>query len=179
MKTKGQAHWAYITNPDTKWDDDMWCVNLEMSKEEAQKLKDIGIKIKESVGENDEIIRSYKFRRYCVRRDGTGRKNKQPALVDSANQPFAGIVGNGSDVIVLHKPFRYHKGGGGWGTDLKAIQIVNLVPYVAAGEDGPAYSEEDENEAFDVIGPGLTNPKVEGEEDLFVEDATSKEEMPF
>ena len=180
MKTRGIAMWAWLINPDSKWkDQNMWCVTLEMSKEEAKKLTDLGIKVRKEIDDDENVKYVYKFRRYVDRRDGSGKKNKRPYLVDPAAKKWEGIVGNGSDVIVLHKPYQYKFGGGGWATDLVGVQVVKLVPYVSPdkADDDPKNAPL---EGFEVIGaplkevvrnpvpdPAENEDKEEDDDDLF------------
>lgn len=166
MKTKGVASWAYLKQPDTKWDNHMWCITLELSQEEAAQLRAAGLVVKDHFDKDGNKIKTtYKFRRYIIKRDGTGRKNKKPLIVDPAKKPFTGIVGNGSIVNVIHKPYmskKFKKVG----TDLVAVQVIKLVPY-----------EFDENKFSDFDEGSIGEFEVEG--DAFKEEdikPTKKEE---
>ena len=59
-----------------------------------------------------------------------GDKNTQPQLVDGAKNPLDKIVGNGSKVKVMYKPYEWNfKGKKGMGLDLQAVQVMDLVEY--------------------------------------------------
>ena len=58
-----------------------------------------------------------------------------PRLVDSAKNPIDVLVGNGSKVKVLYKPFDWKFAGkSGTSLDLQAVQVLDLVEY--RSEDG-------------------------------------------
>ena len=59
-----------------------------------------------------------------------GDKNTQPTLVDAGKKPLDKIVGNGSKVKVMYRPYDWNfKGKKGKGLDLQAVQVVDLIEY--------------------------------------------------
>ena len=51
-------------------------------------------------------------------------------LVDGAKNPLDKIVGNGSKVKVMYKPYEWNfKGKKGMGLDLQAVQVIDLIEY--------------------------------------------------
>ena len=176
MKTKGIAEWAFINSLDKKYE--QWRITVKLTKEEAQKLKNVGIKVKETVDDNDQIIRSYKFTRKLKRAKGGG-VNPQPMCVDPAKNKFDGIIGNGSEVIVLHKPYKWdNKFGSGIGTDLVGVQIVNLIPYENQETVG-GKSLDDGDSSFDVIGESLADTDKEFDEIFEDEEKPKKSKDDF
>lgn len=156
MKTRGIAYWAFVNHLDKKYG--QWKIMLEVSKEEAEKMKAVGLPVERVVTEDDRIVNQFQFSRYEMRRDGSGKKNKKPTCVDAATVPFDGLIGNGSEVIVRHKPYTWtFKGKEGMNSDLVGVQILNLIPYESEAKD-----DEDDDGGFEVMGKG-----IEGNEDNF------------
>jgi len=170
MKTKGKAMWSRLIKPDTKWEP-QWSITLELDKEEAAKLKKVGLKVVEKVQDDESIIRSYKFSRRVKRRGkGTG-VNRRPIVVDPALNPFPRIVGNGSDVFVIHEPYDWNWGGKkGTSTDLQGVQVINFIPY----ENETENASVEQNPGFEVVGEAYD--AVEGEDEVLYGD-NDKEEV--
>lgn len=176
MKTRGKALWAKVHQPDTRWEP-QWNITLELSKEEALKLKAEGLRVKETIDKDDNIVRTFKFVRRVKRRDGSGKHNAKPTVVDAALNPFTEIIGNGSDVIVLHRPYTWSNDKGkGKGTDLCGVQIVELVPFVREESEGSSEPAE-EMEGFEVIGEGIKTKKTT--EDEVFSKPEEEDEEPF
>ena len=69
-----------------------------------------------------------KFKRKVKK--ANGEKNSQPQLVDADKKPLDKIVGNGSRVKVMYKPYEWNfKGKKGVGLDLQAVQVLDLIEY--------------------------------------------------
>lgn len=137
MKTTGTAMWAFTKNPDSKFEP-CWRINVLLSDEEANKLKELGLKIKR----NDDGIFEFRLKRNVERKKGTG-KNDPPKVVDAQLNPFDGLIGNGSKVNVKFGLYSWEfKGKKGISADLQAVQVLDLVPYV---------SSESEEEEFEVV----------------------------
>ena len=139
MKTQGIAFYAYTNQPDTKFDP-CWRVNLQVTDEEATKMKEVGLNVKR----NDDGVYEYKFKRNVAKKKGAlvVGENPAPRVVDSNKEQFVGIIGNGSLVNVQWSPYNWEfKGKKGVSADLVAVQVLNLIPYgdgtvrVAAGEE--------------------------------------------
>mgnify|MGYP003133714625 CR=1 FL=1 len=121
---EGKAYWASVTRPNTTFDP-VYQIDLAVDEQTAKS-----------------------FKRKVARADGT--KNPMPRLVDSAKNPIDVLVGNGSKVKVLYKPFDWKFAGkSGTSLDLQAVQVIDLVPY---GEDfdvsDGGYVAEGNNEEF-------------------------------
>lgn len=122
MKIKGVAMWASVQSPNTKYDP-VYCVDLEVTDEVAKQAKKDGLNPKKK---DDKWV--IKFKRKVFKKDGT--ENPKPKVVDSANNEFTGLIGNGSVVNVAYSLYEWsNKFGTGTGVDLQGIQVIDLVPY--------------------------------------------------
>jgi len=122
---EGKAYWASVTRPNTTFDP-VYQIDLAVDDKTAEEFKGKGVSVKQD--DRGSII---KFKRKVARADGT--KNPMPRLVDSAKHPIDVLVGNGSKVKVLYKPFDWTFAcKSGTSLDLQAVQVIDLVPY---GED--------------------------------------------
>jgi hypothetical protein len=136
----GKAYWTSISTPNDTFEP-VW--SLDVSFDEASKatIQGLGLSIKNKADERGDFVT---IKRKVFRKDGS--KNEQPALKDAHKNPMGNtLVGNGSDVKVLFKPFDWeYAGKAGVGADLQAVQVVNLIPF---GND----------EDFDVIPNGYSS----------------------
>jgi hypothetical protein len=123
----GTAQWAkvlphqMVTN-DPYRDYSFWSIDLEVDDKEKERLA-------------EENIKPYKdsntFKFLLKEKNGKGVDNEPPRIVDAAKRPWSnGEIGNGSQVNVMfyaypHKASDMH----GWGKQLKAVQVVEHVPY--------------------------------------------------
>jgi hypothetical protein len=147
----GKAHWASISSPNTTFEP-VFTIDLSLEGDQLEQAKKLGLKVK---NKNDDRGQFVTIKRKLKRKDGTD--NKAPSLKDGNKRDITGtLVGNGSDVNVLFKTYEWeYAGNTGIGTDLQAVQVVNLVPY---GDD----------DDFDVV-PGGYN----------AEDASFDDDIPF
>ena len=169
MKTRGIIKWPKLVEPDTTFEA-QWNCQLEIDKEEATKLKAVGLSVKTDEDDDGNIVRSSRFSRKLKRKGKAGGVNPPPQVVDSQGNPMDGlIIGNGSEVIVHHKPFKWdNKFGSGTSTDLRAVQVVNLVEYTPEG-GGDNAIDDDDDDSFEVIEGGFVasgSPKKEEKESV-------------
>jgi hypothetical protein len=131
LVARGTANWAkvlphqLVTN-DPYRDYNFWSIDLEVDDQEKAKL----------LAEN---IKPYKdtntFKFMLKETSSKGKQNEPPQIVDASKHPWTnGEIGNGSKVNVKfyaypHKASDAH----GWGKMLKAIQVVDHVPYSGGG----------------------------------------------
>lgn len=150
MKVRGIAYWASVQVPNTTFEP-IYQIDLAVSEESAKALRDMGLSIKDT---EDGLI--CKFKRKQFKPDNT--ENKKPVIRDADNQPFAELIGNGSDVIVQFSTYEWkNKFGTGVAADLQGVQVVELVPYRNAdGDEFEPLTDTDE----DVIGSAPVKPKV-------------------
>jgi len=124
---EGTAYWASLTRPNEKFEP-MWTIDLSVDEKSANELKEQGIKVGETTVDETTIPNIVKFKRKCSKANGD--KNTQPQLVDGAKNPLDKIVGNGSKVKVMYKPYEWNfKGKKGMGLDLQAVQVIDLIEY--------------------------------------------------
>jgi len=149
-KIVGSAMWCKVYEPDTKYAP-MWKLDLVLTDAEAQKLKDVGIKVKR----NDDGNYQYKFKRKVT--GAKGQSNRPPVVVGPDKEPFTQLVGNGSKVCIIYKVYEWKNNfGKGVGADLDKIMVLEHIPYSAGGSE-----EED----FD--SPTPDKPKVQQEDEDF------------
>ena len=155
MKTRGIAKWVNVTKLDTKYEP-QWNLLVEVDKEEYAKLKGVGLSPKLTEDDEGNIIRSIRFSRRLKRKGKKGGQNPPPTVVDAALEPYDGEIGNGSEVVVLHRPFPWNnEHGKGVSSDLQGVQILSLVEYVPEEGDEDEEVIEDDGEGFEVMGEGL------------------------
>jgi hypothetical protein len=144
----GKSHWATISAPNTTYEP-VYSIDLAINGAELDKAKNLGLIIKNKGDDRGDFVT---IKRKQYRRDGS--ENTKPALKDAQKRDMGNtLIGNGSDVNVLFKTYEWeYAGKSGVGTDLQAVQVVNLVPYGDA-------------EDFDVVPSGYT-----ASEDAFSDD---------
>lgn len=154
----GKAYWTSISSPNTTYEP-VWSVDLALEGEQLVKAKAMKLPLKNKGDDRGDFV---KIKRNVNRRDGS--QNSQPALKDAQKRDIIGtLVGNGSDVNVAFKTYEWeYAGNKGVGTDLMAVQVVNLVPYGGSEDD-----------AFDVVPDGFTS---ENGDDAF---ASLDDDVPF
>jgi len=135
----GKVYWASIQQPNTTYEPE-WGLDLIVDDNNRKAIEADGLTIKNKGDERGDFVH---IRQKTTRRDGSA--NEAPEVMDGQKQPFDQLVGNGSVCNVMYTPFHWDMNGkSGVSPLLKAVQVVNLVPY-AGGED------------FDVI-PTATAP---------------------
>lgn len=154
----GKAYWTSISSPNTTYEP-VWSVDLSLTGDQLDRAKKLGLPIKNKGDDRGDFV---KIKRNVKRRDGS--ENSQPALKDAQKRDILGtLVGNGSDVNVAFKTYDWeYAGNKGVGTDLMAVQVVNLIPYGGSEDD-----------AFDVVPDGFTS---EDGDDAF---ASLDDDIPF
>lgn len=146
MKVKGIAMWCSVQSPNTTFDP-VYQTDLIVSEEAANALKNLGLKVTKT---DDGWV--HKFKRNQFRPDGS--ENNKPVVRDANNEPFGGLIGNGSEVIVQFSTYEWsNKFGSGMSSDLQGVQVINLVSYRAA--DGEEFEPVD-GEVEEVIGGDST-----------------------
>lgn len=143
-KVSGIAMWASVNTPNTRFEP-MYCIDLIVSEADAKKLKAEGVKVKR----NDDGEPVVKFRRKLYRK-GSSEENQKPKCVDAKLNPYTGLIGNGSKVVVQYNVYDWTNSfGSGKGVDLQGVQILELVEFV--GRDGSEFEATDEG--FTVVPP--------------------------
>ena len=124
---EGTAYWASLTRPNEKFEP-MWRIDLAVDSKDAEDFKGQGISLAETTVDEKTISNIVRFKRKVTKANGD--KNTQPQLVDADKKPLDKIVGNGSRVKVMYKPYEWNfKGKKGVGLDLQAVQVLDLIEY--------------------------------------------------
>ncbi|UOF79322.1 single-stranded DNA-binding protein [Caudoviricetes sp.] len=149
-----EVSWACVQQPNKKFiSTGEWSVQInKLTKEqadclqaEAKALHPKGIKIKNE----DDGTKSFKFKRKCIRADGV-TPNPKPVVLDMSGKEIKELIGNGSicNVQYSFSVYKHATFGEGVTSDLKAIQVIKLVPY-GAKEDGSEFSFSSEGASSD------------------------------
>ena len=146
---EGTAYWASLTRPNERFEP-MWRRDLAVDSKSAEDLKSQGITVAETTVDEKKIPNIIRFKRKVSK--ASVDKNTQPQLVDADKKPLEKIVGNGSKVKVMYKPYEWNfKGKKGIGLDLQAVQVMDLVEYTPR--------EEFDVETGNTSGSGVDNIK--------------------
>jgi|TARA_R100001244_G_scaffold131050_1_gene103876 hypothetical protein len=148
----GTAYWAAITNPNTTFDSDgIWSIDVaNLDKKNLEMVKKDGLVIKNKGDDREDFVT---VKRRVRRKDGS--LNRAPDLVDGQKRTMTNtLIGNGSKVNVHYTTYEWEfKGRAGVSADLRAVQVVDLIPY-----------NTEADEAFDVVDGGFVSG--EGDEDI-------------
>jgi len=148
----GTAYWAAITNPNTTFDSDgIWSIDVaNLDKKNLEMVKKDGLAIKNKGDDRGDFVT---VKRKVRRKDGS--LNRAPDLVDGQKRTMTNtLIGNGSKVNVHYTTYEWEfKGRAGVSADLRAVQVVELIPY-----------NTEADEAFDVVDDSFTSN--EGDEDI-------------
>ena len=148
----GTAYWAAITNPNTTFDSDgVWTVDVaNLDKKNLDMVKKDGLTVKNKGDDRGDFVT---VKRKVRRKDGS--LNRAPDLVDGQKRTMTNtLIGNGSKVNVHYTTYEGEfKGRAGVSADLRAVQVVELIPY-----------NTEADEAFDVVDGAFVSD--EGDEDI-------------
>ena len=138
----GTAYWAAVVSPNTTFDPHCWEINVcNLSDETRATVEEDGLVIKNKGDERGDFVT---IKRKLLRKDGG--TNDAPKVVDADNSPMHNtLIGNGSLVNVKYRPYSWSYGNrNGVSADLIAVQVIDLVEYMADGD-------------FDVVEGGYTS----------------------
>ena len=127
---EGKAYWTAIISPNTTFDEDgVWSIdvcNLDAKNKKIAKAD--GLDVKNKCDDRGDFVT---VKRKVRRVDGD--KNKQPEVIDSDKKDMSNtMIGNGSEVSVLYSTYEWaFRGRSGVSADLRAVQVLELVPYDA------------------------------------------------
>jgi len=133
---QGKAHWAKLNAPDYEFKN--WNVKVYLTDDSYNKF----MALKEDKGEVEGIMNTVRkeedgysvvFRRPMEKTwSGQVTRLAPPIVVDKDGVPYAGNIGNGSDVTVKCEVYNYNKPfkkGKGTAIRLHAVKVDHLVPY--------------------------------------------------
>jgi len=140
--TEGTAQWAkvlphqMVTN-DQYADYNYWSIDVTVSDEERKRLEKMNIK----GTEKDPNTFKMKLKEYTAK----GKQNDAPTIVDSAKRVWEnGEIGNGSKVKVSFYVYDHQASKRyGLGKRLKAIQVLEHVPYTGGGSGLSEFESEE------------------------------------
>lgn len=109
-------------------------IKLAVDRDTAKALKAEGVSVRAASGDPLPDGTSEKdFGPYIAQ----FKENEQPRVVDADMEPFDKLIGNGSLVNVQYRVGSWNfKGKAGKTGYLKAVQVVEHIPYVKVDEDG-------------------------------------------
>ena len=128
----GTAYWAAVVSPNTTFDPHCWEINVcNLSDETRAMVEEDGLAIKNKGDERGDFVT---VKRKLLRKDGG--TNDAPKVVDADNSPMHNtLIGNGSLVNVKYRPYAWsYSNRNGVSADLMAVQVVDLVEYMADGD---------------------------------------------
>lgn len=127
----GKSVYARVYQP-TQYDN--YLVNLVVDEETAARLAEEGMDVYDANGGLSDGKDYSEYGPYIVR---FKEKEKPKVVGPDGRTPFDKLIGNGSDIVVQYRARDYnYRGKTGTAFYLKAVQVVNHVPYVAVDEDG-------------------------------------------
>jgi hypothetical protein len=134
MIAEGTAQWAKVlphqlVKKDKYKDYNYWSIDLEVSDKERKRLEEAGLKSYK----NSNVFK-FELKEYTSK----GKQNEAPVIVDAAKREWTkGEIGNGSKVRVSFFAYEHQASGmHGLGKQLKAIQVIEHVPYGNGGGAG-------------------------------------------
>lgn len=130
--TEGTAQWAKVLPNQLVMNDQFvdynyWSIDVEVDDKERKRLNALGLK---GTTKNPNVFK-LKLKQYGF----GGKENNPPKIIDAAKRDWTdGEIGNGSKVKVSfyvfeHQASKMH----GLGKRLKAIQVLEHVPYTGGG----------------------------------------------
>lgn len=154
-----EVEWAFIAEPDTAFDKDgIYQIDMVLdTKNEAHKefLKQLKSLLpdgaKNMPWKQDEENKNI-FKVKCKQKAKVGKFTFKPRVFDAKGTPLTTVpvIGNGSTVNIQIEVREYDMKGGGIRLNPVAIQIVNLVEYVAEE------TEETTDNPFGSVDGGFT-----------------------
>ena len=147
----GTAYWANVVSPNTTFDPHRWEINVcNLSDETRAMVEEDGLDIKNKSDDRGDFVT---IKRNLLRKDGG--TNDAPKVVDADNSPMHNtLIGNGSLVNVKYRPYAWsYSNRNGVSADLMAVQVVDLVEYMADGDFDAVEGGYTSNEGSDIPFP--------------------------
>ena len=130
----GKCYWACVVEPNTKFEEHSWSIQVVVDDDNRPLIEKAGIKINNKDDERGDFVT---VKRKVLKRDGTS--NRAPFVKDSQNNSWDDtLIGNGSVVRVRAIPYQWKFAGKtGVSADLSAVQVIDLVSYTPQAADFP------------------------------------------
>lgn len=136
LELEGIASWAKVyeanrdTNEDFHGEGGAYTIDVQLEKEELDKLTKSGSRLKPKLG--DEGI-SIRFKRKHIHPAGIEELGGPPRVVGPDKEPIDCLIGNGSKVKVYVSVYDTKLGKG---TRLEGLHVIDLVEYESEGSEG-------------------------------------------
>ena len=119
----GKANWACLLSPNTKFEP-TYSIDVELDEDTKQQVENLGLVVKNKGAFDFVTIKRGQFKK-------NGDERPAPQVKDSSNNNWdSQLIGNGSTVNVKFATYVWnYAGNSGIGTDLMAVQVVDLVSY--------------------------------------------------
>ena len=128
----GRINWAKVQTPDEKYD--VYTLDLYPDDESWVKFRESGMQLKEREGDEGSYIKLRRPTSKKVRGELVDMGKPGVFLVDGEKyNPFAGLVGNGSEGICKVRVYETDKGPG---HELQALAITNLIEFAPMEGEG-------------------------------------------
>lgn len=136
IELEGIASWAKVfennrdTNEDFHGEGGAYTIDVQLEKEELDKLTNSGSRLKPKLTDDGISIR---FKRKHIHPAGIEELGGPPKVVDAEKNLFSGLIGNGSKVKVYVSVYDTKMGKG---TRLEGLQVTDLVEFEGEGGEG-------------------------------------------
>ena len=124
-------NWAKLASPVSPFGTAQYEMQIEVSKEQAQSLKDNHLNVKEKDGKF-----TVSLKRKAVKADGSDNGMVRVVNADASAMSVEDMkkIGNGSKGNVIVFQYEYNAAGRtGIASSLTAVQVTDLVEYVSTG----------------------------------------------
>ncbi len=145
---EGKAYWAFIANPKVsdRFKTTTYVVNLGLDEANQELAKSYGLKVKPA---DLSVPMPYVTINRKVK-PGINPEEVKPVLIDTSSKAITDtlLIGNESTIRVKFGTYWFPNNGGGVGTILQKVQVINLIPYESKDKDfisdgsGYTYTEE-------------------------------------
>lgn len=138
IELEGIANWAKVfefnkdKNEEFHGEGGAYTLDVQLEKEELDKLTESGSRLKPKLGDDGISIR---FKRKHIHPGGITDLGGPPKVVDADKNPFpeGTLIGNGSKVRVYVTVYDTKLGKG---TRLEGVQVLDLVEYESENDGG-------------------------------------------
>lgn len=153
---RGKAYWArvYEGNHDEFGGKEFYKITVALDPESWSKYNQSGLGLKPKAVSSDDTTPGVTFRRDLQSKSGKDKNGKEwtlgggaPRVVNSENEKFEELIGNGSIVDVLVNIYQVSSGPmkGKKGHRLEAVKIIEHIPYESNDfTDDPEFDDDNQ-----------------------------------